>query len=197
MMPRDTTLSVRAEEVRLRPVSSEDKAPWTRLLSAEAHGAAWRLLEVSSRDAQPFDLELFWSAGDGSGARARVSVATATRIAVFARHLEVRGRTSGRTEARVALHIADGFAPTHNVWATTVGVMDAVAVPPFAQSVVAHLTQAALMDDAFLVLDGPDGVVAEVRLDRLTAPLPVAGATRVRLRASHDVAARLCFHLCL
>ena len=47
--------------------------------------------------------------------------------------------------------------------------------------------------DAVLVLDGPAGVLAQVRMDRLTSPLPVAGASHVRVDGAGS--ARLCFHL--
>ena len=58
---RDTRLSVRAEAARLPPTQAQTDASWTRLLSAEAHASAWRLVEASSRDSVPFDLELAWS----------------------------------------------------------------------------------------------------------------------------------------
>ena len=197
-MQRDTRLSVRAEAVRLQPAPPGQEPAWTPLLAAEAHAAAWRLVEASSRDAQPFDLELAWSAGDGSGAAARISVATASRVCLFARHLQIRGRATGPSEARVALHVADvdGFAPTDNVWSVTLPAGEVATVPPFARTVRADVADGALADDAFLVLDGPAGTLAEVRLDRQpSAGVPVAGVTGVSVRTARPAVVRLCFHL--
>ena len=195
---RDTRLSVRAEAARLPPTQAQTDASWTRLLSAEAHASAWRLVEASSRDSVPFDLELAWSAGDGSGATARISVASASRVCLFARHLQIRGRAVSPAEARVALHVADidGFAPTANVWSIVAPAGEVVLVPPFARAVRADVAEGALADDAFLVLDGPVGTLAEVRLDRQpSAGVPVAGVTGVSVRTARPAVVRLCFHL--
>jgi len=193
---RDTRLSVRAEAVRLQPAPPGQDASWTSLLAAEAHGAAWRLVEASSRDAQPFDLDLAWSAGDGSGSAARISVATASRVCLFARHLQIRVRAGGPSETRVAVHVADGFAPSANVWSVVVPAGEVTTVPPFARTVWADVAEGALADDAFLVLDGPVRTLAEVRLDRQpSAGVPLAGVTGVSVRTARPAVTRLCFHL--
>lgn len=192
----DARLSVRAEAVRLPPATSTSPAPWTSLLSAEARCAAWRLVEASSRDGQPFDLELAWSAGDGSGARARVSVASASRVCVFARHLLVRGRAAGPGETRAAVHVADGFVPTHNVWAELLASGDAVAPPPFARAVRADLPDGGLLDQAWLVLEGPTGPHAEVPLDQQPSEgVWLAGTCAVRVRTATSATVRLTFAL--
>ncbi|MFK7931202.1 MAG: hypothetical protein AB8H79_23665 [Myxococcota bacterium] len=186
-------LSVRADEGRLPPFDPALGLRWTRLLSAEAAGATWRLLEVSAASPTPFALKLAWTAGHGASVGARMTVSTATRIAVFARHLEVQGAALG-PEARVAVHVADGHAPTRNVWVASAGPAG-VAVPPFAHSVRADLPDGARAQDAFVVLRDPSGdPLAEVRLDRQpSGGLPLAGATAVAVRNART--ARLTFSL--
>ena len=44
---------------------------------------------------RPFEAELSWSAGSGTGARALLTVARASRVSVYARSLQLRARNLG------------------------------------------------------------------------------------------------------
>lgn len=107
------------------------------LLNAEARADTWRIVEAFSRNGLPFELELGWASGSGAGAKARITVAHATRVSVFARGLTLRAANLSASPNRVGVTVADGFAPTRNQWETT-GFMSEgspgdFGVPPFAE----------------------------------------------------------------
>lgn len=107
------------------------------LLNAEARADTWRIVEAFSRNGLPFELELGWASGSGSGAKAQITVAHATRISVFARALTLRATNLTGAANRVGVTVADGFAPTRNQWETTGFVGEGspgdFGVPPFAE----------------------------------------------------------------
>ncbi len=109
-------LSTRSDGVELPPGGPNPKT--FDLLNAEAELDTWRIVELFSRTAQPFDVNLAWSAGSGSGASASLSVATATRVALFARSLRIRCVNRSGTTNRVGVTVADGAAQTENVFET-------------------------------------------------------------------------------
>ena len=104
-------LSVRAERSTLDPA---DEAGWKQLLYTEGDTDGWRIVEASSRNGRPFDMELSWSAANGSGAKALVTVAHAARVWVFARTVQVRMKNLSRIGNAVGVTIADGYAETRN-----------------------------------------------------------------------------------
>ena len=94
-----TDLSVRADRIAL---AGAREPVWKDVLYSEADTDAWRIVEVSSLEGKPFDIELIWSAANGSGANALITVPHASRICVFARTVQVRVR-AGETLDEVIL----------------------------------------------------------------------------------------------
>lgn len=111
MFKSKTDLSLRAERKLLQPASAEH---FTELLTTEGDSDAWRIVEASSVNGRPFDLELTWSAANGSGSKARISVAHAARICLFARTIRVRACNQSSVGNAVGVTIADGYADTRN-----------------------------------------------------------------------------------
>ncbi len=128
-----TELSVRSNHVLL---PGSPLGPWSDLLHAEAHRDTWRIAELFSVAARPFEAELAWSAGRGVGASAMVSVASATRVALYARGLQIRARNTSIEANRVGVTVADGHGHTSNQWEVRGEVRNAVPlvvpIPPFA-----------------------------------------------------------------
>jgi hypothetical protein len=85
------------------------------LLDAEAEVDTWRIVEVFSRTGLPFDVDLSWSSGSGTGASARVTVAKAARICLHARSLRVVGDQPREVANRVGVTVADGFTPPEHL----------------------------------------------------------------------------------
>ena len=109
------------------------------LLDTHAARGAWRMVELWSSDALPFEARVVWTGGGGGQRSAWVTVSRAARICVHARALAVRVANLGDRTGRVCLAVADGFAQTHNVWEWRgrVGAEPTpVPVPPFAQRLV-------------------------------------------------------------
>ena len=139
-----TELSVRADRVKL---AGAREPVWKDVLYSESDTDAWRIVEVSSLEGKPFDIELLWSAANGSGASAFITVPHSTRICVFARAVQVRVKNLDREENAVGVTIADGYAETRNQYEVRVNVIQAeeepepdimptrVLIPPFAQRV--------------------------------------------------------------
>ena len=138
-----TDLSVRADRLALD--GARDPV-WKEALISEAEVDAWRIVEVSSLEGHPFDVELVWSAANGSGANALVTVPHAARICVFARTVRVRVRNLDRGHNTVGVTVADGYAETRNQFEVRVDrameeeeqpepnlIPTRVPIPPFAQ----------------------------------------------------------------
>lgn len=138
-----TDLSVRAERIAL-PGTREPV--WRDILYSEAETDAWRIVEVSSLEGKPFDIELLWSAANGSGAKALITVPHASRICVFARSVQVRVKNLDREANAVGVTVADGYAETRNQYEVRVdsfqeaeqetepnAIPTRVLIPPFAQ----------------------------------------------------------------
>lgn len=168
----------------------EDALKLQPLLSAESERDTWRIVEVFSRTGAPFEVELAWSAGSGSGAVAQVTVARSARICIFARSLRIRAGNLASDTNRVGVTVADGYGQTRNQWehrATSPdqGVSQEVPIPPFARSVrleVADPTQ--LPGSTIKVFDGEGTLRATVAGD--TQPesgVPVGGAGKVEVEA--------------
>ena len=196
-----TDLTIRANTVELAALVG---APVYRpLLSAEADGAAWRLLDLFSRDAAPFEVELAWSAGSGTGASAQLTVARASRIAVYARSLTVRAANLGAGVNRVGVTAADGFALSRNVFevrAASDGIAPVpIPIPPFAEGVRVDLGDAALLAAARLQLfDGSGAQRADVPLDAQPAGgTPIGGAASCLVTTTGATTLRAVFTLSL
>ena len=193
-------LSVRAEQVVLP--AHDPGARWTPVLQAEAGRDTWRIVELFTVGGGPFDAELAWSSGSGVGAEAQVTVARATRVAIYARTLRVRARSLTPADNPVGVTVADGQASTRNQRELTGEASPTpvvVDVPPFARAVRLDLADASLLAGASLQLvDGLGDVRAQIPADQQpTAGVRVGGAAQVQVTASAPVPFRLVFDLTL
>lgn len=201
-----TDLSTRANAVELPPGALQPApapGPWTGLLSAEAAKDAWRVVELFSREGLPFEVELAWSSGSGSGARAKLTVAHATRVCVLARSLSVRAANLAAVPQRVGITVADGFLLTRNQYEVTgihvEGPPTVVATPPFAERVRVELADLSLVTSTLFALRDALGLVRSV-YPVATQPaegLWVGGARSVELATNSSVAFRAVFTLSL
>ncbi|MEO0602012.1 MAG: hypothetical protein AAF211_11295 [Myxococcota bacterium] len=176
------------------------------VFASEAHAAAWRVVELSTRSGQPFEVALDWSSA-GLGAGARLTVANATRVCVHARSLAVRARTFGKVPNRVTALVLDGQVPTANQWEvreTFTGnePRKVIAVPPFATTVRLDVAGELEPDVApELQLGGPASLVARVPLvGQPDRGVPVGSASVVIVPAvprAPQLPFRLLFHLSL
>lgn len=137
------------------------------LLQGESQYATWRLVEVFSDKGLPFELELRWSGGAGSGAWSKLTVASATRICLFARSITLRAANLSSDVNRVGVTIADGFAPTTNTYEQR-DTCDAVtpvrfSIPPFAQTFSLQLADRGKLPGAVIsFFDGTGAVRGQV-----------------------------------
>ncbi len=189
-----TELSVRSNHVLL-PGSPPGR--WSDLLHAEAHQDTWRIVELFSVAARPFEAELAWSAGRGVGASAKVSVASATRVALYARGLQIRARNASIETNRVGITVADGHGHTSNQWEVRGEVHNAaplvVSIPPFASTVRLDLADPTAVATTSLQLVDGGGVVRA----QFPAALgvQVGAATEVRVLGTASSSCRLVFDL--
>ena len=174
------------------------------LLDADASAADWRIVEVFSRTGLPFELLLVWSAGGGAGAEARITVARAARICVFARGLRVQAGNLADAINRVGVTVADAYAVTENQWEATGETLDHgttadVPVPPFARRVRVEMADATLLPTTTLkVYDGQSTLRSTVAADKQPPEgVPVGGARTVQVAASGATAWRAVFTLSL
>jgi len=182
-----TELAVRTGRAELPPDGQLHE-----VFASEAHAADWRVVELSTRSAEPFEVALDWSSA-GLGAGAWLTVANASRVCVHARSLAIRARTLGKRSNRVTALVLDGQVRTANQWEVREAFVGTeprktVAVPPFATTV--RLDLAGEVDPAALPeiqLGGP-GLVARVPL--ATQPdtgVPVGSASVVIVPAIPSV----------
>jgi len=174
------------------------------LLDAEAELDTWRIVEAFSKTGLPFELELGWSSGGGSGSLAWITVARATRICVLARSLRVRAGNLADATNRVGITVADAYAVTENQWEHTAsspdqGVQLDVPVPPFARFVRVELADPSGLPTTLLrVYDGLGTLRATVAGDKQPpAGIPVGGARRFTVTSGSIGAWRAVFTLSL
>jgi hypothetical protein len=173
------------------------------LLDAESTLDTWRIVEVFSRTGAPFEVELAWSAGSGSGAVAKVTVARSARICIFARSLRIRAGNLSSVVNRVGVTVADGYGQTRNQWehretSPDQGVVQEVPIPPFARTLrleVADPTQ--LPGSTIKVFDGESTLRSTVAgATQPQSGVPVGGAGKVEVEAG-ATAYRVVFTLAL
>ena len=174
------------------------------LLDAEAELDTWRIVEVFSRSGLPFEVELGWSSGGGSGSHALVTVARSARICVFARSLRVRAGNLADATNRVGITVADAYAVTVNQWehrdtSPDQGVELAVPIPPFARYARVELADpTGLPTTSLKVYDGLNALRATVAGDKQPPEgVPVGGARRFTVTAGASGDWRTVFTLSL
>jgi hypothetical protein len=193
-----TELTTRSDAADLPPlaaVAAGHVAPTTKvvqLLDAEAELDTWRIVEVFSRSLAPFDVDLSWSAGSGSGATAKVTVTRSARICLFARSLRVAAANLSAAANRVGVTVGDGFAVTENVYEVRgrgEGLQD-VQVPPFARRARLDMSDDSVLALSKLrILDGLGALRAVVVGSNQPddgVPLGDAGIVQVEPRSQVD-----------
>lgn len=174
------------------------------LLQAESTGAAWRVVEAFSVTGLPFELALAWSSAGGSGAGARLTVAHAARVCVFARSLRVRVGNLADAVNRVGVTVANAFALTENQWEAAGELVDqgpagVVEVPPFARRVRVELSAPALASSTTLTVIDGQGVARAVLSAQDQPPdgLLVGGARTLQITSTGATSWRAVFTLSL
>ena len=202
-MPKGSELSTRSDAKEL--AAHAGGAPtFVSVLDADSEAATWRIVEAYSIDGAPFDLEVSWSAGAGSGPKARVTIARSGRVAVFARGLRIRAANLSSAKNRVGVNVADGFAPSRNVAEIrgTTSIQNAaveVDIPPFAEAFTLEAAAPAdLPDIEVRVCDGLGTLRASYDGDeQLSTGIVVGGAGRIEVSSPTAVDFRVVFQLSL
>ncbi len=168
-MPRcpPWVLSRRAQFVTLAPWEGDETPPWRLVLTGEAREARWRVVELISLTGAPLEARLSWSAGEGSGASALVSVARSARVAVWATAVQIEAINLASRENRVMATVADSdsFVQTrnqHEVRGESTedrqGFTTDIPIPPFSTRLSVYLADGTADLDAWflLVTDGQE-----------------------------------------
>ena len=173
-------------------------------LNTEAEVDTWRIVEVFSRTGLPFEVDLSWSSGSGSGAVAQVTVARSTRICLHARSLRISSTNLAKKINRVGVTVADGFTPTRNTWEVPIAVGEGEPftsiVPPFAETFRVELGQLAAYPNTQIAVKDALGDVRATYNAALQPVygIPVGGASKVEVSTNHPgTLARAVFHLSL
>jgi hypothetical protein len=137
----------------------------------------WFLVDLVSQSSKPFEAHLAWTAGGGGALAARISVARAARVGLFARACHVRVSNLAAEENIVSGNFADArvFVQTHNQYevrgynATDGQPYEAdLPIPPFAT----HLSVYVADSDSDLgnwyirFKDGQGNVISSTALTR-------------------------------
>ncbi len=165
------------------------------VLTAHSEGSGdgdWRIIDLWSDEATPWEARLVWSGGGGAQRTAYLDVPKCTRVCVHATMLQVFGSnlsTSANIQARVA--IADGQCDTENQWtvrgssAQVIGGAGGnvdVIPPPWAKFVRLELSDSTLNASTFVeLLDVNATSRARYAVDKQPAPgVPLGDAATVR-----------------
>jgi len=181
----------------------DDSPVMQDLLDTEARRGAWRIVELYSTTGAPFEVELAWSSGSGAGASARLTVARAARVSIFARSLLVRAANLSSAENRVGVNVADGHAVTRNVLEQRGSLEDNAAVelpvPAFATGVRLELADPSLLPTASVrIYDGEEVLRSSTAGDEQpSSGVPLGCAGKLEVQATSATAFRAVFFLSL
>ena len=183
------------------PASSGPTEP-VDILRTEAQGAAWRLIEFCSASRLPFDAYLSWSSGSGAISMAQITVATGTRVCVYARTLAVQGENHSSGSAnKVCATVADAFATTFNQYEHRFPSVTSkqMSIPPFAETVRVELADNTLLSGLTIDLLDTSGVrhsrtAGDAQPD---SGIPIGGARTIELSSGTPVDLRAVFTLTL
>ena len=170
------------------------------LLRGEACAGLWRIVEVFTASQAPFELHASWSGGDGMGQEVRMTVARATRFAVFASSLNVRVANLAGTENRVGCNTSEGYCVSCNqyeVRGTGDGSALSVLIPPFATHFRVDVSdESQLSSTTVRVLDAQGLLRAEITGDaQPDQGLPLGGASAIEVVAPSNIDFRGVFTL--
>ena len=176
---------------------------WCPLLTVQLRQDGWRIVEVFSADGHPFEVALQWSSAGATGAQVEVTVATGTRICVFARTLILRARNLATVPHTVVSTVSDGFAMTENcleLRGQTVSLQRVpIGIPSFARRVRVELgTWNGATGARYQLVDGGGRISSSISVR--TQPQEgvwVGGAERLELWTPVASEYRVLFTLCL
>jgi hypothetical protein len=193
-MDRRGVLATRANQVDLVGWASgqQDKS-WAAVLNTEARAEDWRLIELFSGSGRAFEAEVRWTAGDGAGGAALLTVSRSTRVCVLARSLLVRVSNLHSAENRVGCSVAqpEGFVATENVYELPFQVAAAeslsLALPPMARRVRVEVSDPELAKTLSVqLLDGQGQLRVQVAGDaQPLGGLQLGGADQLVLGNAH------------
>ena len=165
------------------------------VLTAQSSGVGdgdWRIIDLWSDEASPWEARLVWSGGGGAQRTALFDVPKCTRICVHATTVQVFGSNlsiSANIQARAA--IADGQCDTENQWTVRGssaqivggggGNVDVIP-PPWAKFVRLELSDSTLLPTTFIeLLDVNATARGRYRADQQPAPgAPIGDAATIR-----------------
>ncbi len=163
------------------------------VLTAQSSGTGegdWRIIDLWSDEASPWEARLVWSGGGGAQRTALIDVPKCTRVCVHATMLQIFGSNlsiSTNIQARAA--IADGQCDTENQWTVRGGISQVasptnvdVVPPPWAKFVRLELSDDNLLATAFVeLLDVNATTRGRYGADKQPAPgAPIGDAATVR-----------------
>ena len=111
---------------------------------------SWRVVELISQSARPFEARLSWTAGQGANQSAWLTVARSARVGLYARGLNIRVANLANAENTVSGTVAGArtFVQTHNQYefrgqnTTDNGPYQAdLPIPPFATHLSVYLVE--------------------------------------------------------
>jgi len=162
---KPTALRHRYETVVVPPLDSGQPV-WVKLIHAEAAAVDWRVIELFSLNDSPFEADIIWTTGTGTGAHLLVTVPRATIISVSARSVTIRvaSLSSSKDTKSVGVTIEDAHEVTRNIYevAGASGVdlfFDAGTVPPFANRVRLDISDNTVLAAAEIQLIDGSGTV--------------------------------------
>lgn len=202
-MPRcpPWVLSRRAQFVSLSPWEGDDEPPWKRVLAGEAREARWRVVELLSLSSAPFEAKLSWSAGEGSGAFALVSVARSARVAVWATAVQIEAANLVNDKHKVMATVADSdsFVQTCNQYEVRgestedrESFSTDIPIPPFSSRLSVYVADGSADLDAWflLVYDGQQILRSATPLSAIPdGGLEVGSAGSIALYSGGEAAA--------
>lgn len=195
-----TDLSTRSDSQTLAALAVSGIV-YKTLLNPSALSETWRIIELFSSSGAPFNVLLSWSAGQGAGATAWITVARSTRVAVYARAITVQVGNLSVAENSVTATIADGYAETHNQWelrgALTNLTPSGVGIPPFSRAFRVELADATLLSSLEIrVYDGTGTLCSHTMGDaQPDGGIPLGGAASLEIESPTDVEFRVVFYL--
>lgn len=193
-------LSTRSDSQALAPLSG-GSVSYRTLLNPSALSEAWRIIELFSSTGAPFNVLLNWSAGQGAGATAWITVARSTRVAVYARAVTIQVGNLSLAENTVTATIADGYADTHNQWELRSALVNltpaAVGIPPFSRAFRVELADSSLLSTLEIRVYDGSGVLCSHTLGdaQPESGIPLGGAGALEIESPSDVEYRVVFYL--
>src|SRR5262245_52784336 len=107
MASRTGELSRRSQVATLAAWGGSGDPPLQDLLAGEACEGRWRVVELISLSARPFDVLLGWTGGQGGNLSARLTISRGTRVGIYACSLTVRAANLAKAENTVVCNVSD------------------------------------------------------------------------------------------